>query len=152
MERPVIERLSVTTAVVGLMAAGGNLTELLWDLNWAPHDETAAIHQVLQEVKQYRSSVHVFYKTLSQLEAGKLPFPERRNWIKVDDLVATLTDTVLAFSELQVIADTIDMEDSHEGVDVGPLYKRFDVPINALCSRIRWHNITITMMMTVLRK
>lgn len=146
-----MERLSVTTAMVGLMAVGGNMIELLWDLNWEPHSETAAINQALQEVKQYRSSVHVFYKTLSLLESAQLPFPARGQWIKVNDLVATLTDTVLAFSELQAICETIDAEDQQEGANVVPLLKQCNPQINGLCSRIRWHNLTITLMMTVLK-
>lgn len=146
-----MERLTVTTAIVGLMAVGGGMTELLWDLNWEPHDETAAINAALLEVKQYRSSVHVFYKTLGLLESAQLPFPERRRWIKVDDLVATLTDTVLAFSELQAICEAVDLEDQREGGDAGALLRHYSPQINGLCSRIRWHNLTITMMMTVLK-
>ena len=145
----VTERLTVTTALIGLLAVGGRLIDILWDLDSAPDRESAFLNQALQAVKQCRSSIHVLHKTLSLLESSQLPFPERSAWIRVEHLVAVLTDTVLAFSELQAMCDVIDLE--LETVDYGAVRQQHGPAMATLCTRIRWLNLSCTMMMTVLK-
>lgn len=136
------ERLSVTTAVIGLLAVGGRIMESIWDLDPpATMQRTPALGQALHEVKQCRSTVHLLYKTLSLLEAARLPLAARAAWIAVDDLVATLTDTVLAFSDLQAVCDELD-RDTASGCGQR---------IGALCSRIRWQSLSMNLMMTILK-
>ncbi|KND87020.1 hypothetical protein TOPH_08368 [Tolypocladium ophioglossoides CBS 100239] len=104
------EKLSVTTAIIGLLAVGGRTIDTIWDLNLPATPSTPILVQALQELKQCRSTVHILYKTFSLLESARLPFPERGTWIEVDDLIATLTDTVLAFSELQALCAALDLQ------------------------------------------
>ncbi|KAG5931566.1 hypothetical protein E4U53_001700 [Claviceps sorghi] len=181
------ENLSVTTAIIGLLAVGGKTIDTLWDLNAPANKKSDAVCvQALQEIKQCRSTVHVLYKTLSLLESGQLPYPERGAWIRVDHLVAILTDTVLAMSELQAGCETLSLErlglatppsppaseqrqqrqrhhqqqeekqEEQEqekpphGIGVACASPR-QKTIEGLCSRIRWHNLSMTMMMTILK-
>ncbi|KAK2608831.1 hypothetical protein QQS21_002688 [Conoideocrella luteorostrata] len=157
---PAAERLSVTTAIIGLLAVGGKVIDALWDLN-APANKAAnsGFAQALQEIKQCRSTVHILYKTFYLLESAQLPFPERGTWIAADYLIATLTDTVLALSDLQAICETLALkseglatpppEDAGVGRDASPSPSQ--KTISGLCSRIRWHNLSMTMMMTILK-
>ena len=143
------EKLSVTTAIIGLLAVGGKTLDTLWDLN-TPATKAGAIFTVaLQEVKQCRSTVHILYKTLSLLESAQLPFPERGTWIEADHLIATLTDTVLAISDLQTICETLGMQ--RQRLAKPPPDEGYEKTIGALCSRIRWHNLSMTMMTTILK-
>ncbi|QPH02401.1 hypothetical protein C2857_006610 [Epichloe festucae Fl1] len=153
------ERLSVTTAIIGLLAVGGKIIDNLWDLSTTPNKRSnATFAQALQEVRQCRSTIHVLYKTLSLLESAQLPYPERGTWIKADDLIAVLTDTVLAVSALQAICETLNLgkpglatpppDDADLEIDGGLPSKK---TIEGLCSRIRWHNLSMTMMMTILK-
>lgn len=152
------ERLSVTTAIIGLLAVGGKIIDTLWDLNTPATKSSTIYAQALQEIKQCRSTVHVLYKTFSLLEAAQLSYPERGAWIKADHLIATLTDTVLAMSDLQAICDTLSL--GKQGLATPPpedpaldfeSVSQHKKTIEGLCSRIRWHNLSMTMMMTILK-
>ncbi|KAG6024736.1 hypothetical protein E4U41_001690 [Claviceps citrina] len=158
------ETLSVTTAIIGLLAVGGKTIETLWDLNTPAADRrsNAVFVQALQEIKQCRSTVHVLYRTLSLLELAQLPYPERATWIQADHLIAILTDTVLAMSDLQAICETLGLDkvdlatrppsalkaNDGSGVECASPHKK---TMEALCSRIRWLNLSMTMMMTILK-
>ena len=150
------EKLSVTTAIIGLLAVGGKTIDSLWDLTTPATKSNTIFALALQELKQCRSTVHILYKTLSLLESAQLPFPERGTWIEVDYLIVTLTDTVLAVSELQALCESLILEeqgllspsptkicDSH--------YSSYERIINGLCSRIRWHSLSMAMMTTILK-
>ncbi|KAG6105593.1 hypothetical protein E4U13_007824 [Claviceps humidiphila] len=160
------EKLSVTTAIIGLLAVGGKTIDILWDLNTTSQKKRdAVLVRALHEVKQCRSTVHVLYKTLSLLELAQLPYPERASWIKAEHLVAILTDTVLAMSDLQAKCETLDTshpastakataapspsgKDDETGVECASSPQKV---IQGLCSRIRWHNLSMTMIMTILK-
>ncbi|KHN99707.1 uncharacterized protein MAM_02560 [Metarhizium album ARSEF 1941] len=152
------EELSVTTAIIGLLAVGGKTIDALWDLNTPANKANSIFATALQEIKQCRSTVHILYKTFCLLESAQLPFPERGTWIEADYLIATLTDTVLAVSDMQAICATLNLERQGlatlpaEDVGVDHNYSStHDHNIHALCSRIRWHNLSMTMMMTILK-
>jgi hypothetical protein len=141
--------LTITTAVAGLLAVGGHAVDILWDLNTAPKDLTAPINQALHGVRECRSSIHVLYKTLLSLQASQLAFPERGTWIQVDELLATLTDTVLAFSKLHDLCELLEYEAATSSPEEA--CNRHTKRIRALSARIRFHNLSMTMMMTILK-
>ncbi|POR32771.1 Uncharacterized protein TPAR_07017 [Tolypocladium paradoxum] len=145
------EKLSVTTAIIGLLAVGGRTIDTIWDLNLPSTERTPVLVQALQEVKQCRSTVHILYKTFSLLESARLPFPERGTWIEVDDLIATLTDTVLALSDLQGLCAALDLQ--RQGLAATDALRPcdYDQRIGGLCARIRWQNLSMTMMTTILK-
>jgi hypothetical protein len=151
------EKLSVTTAIIGLLAVGGKTIDALWDLNTPANKANSIFAVALQEIKQCRSTVHILYKTLSLVESAQLPFPERGVWIEADHLIATLTDTVLAVSDLQTLCKTLSLE--RQGIVTPPPENgspdhsppSYERRISGLCSRIRWHNLSMTMMMTILK-
>lgn len=140
----------MTTAIIGLLAVGGKSMEALWDLNSVLRDSTPSIGRTLAEVKQCRSSVHILFKSLSLLESAKLPFPERGGWIELDDLIATLADTVLAFSDLQDLCDAA-AEMLITTTNYDAVAKKYQQRFSNLSARIRWHNLSMTMMMTILK-
>ncbi|KAL7920214.1 hypothetical protein ACQKWADRAFT_166411 [Trichoderma austrokoningii] len=146
---PILEQLCVTTAIIGLLAIGGKTIDSLYEMNTSPGRDTAILNKALQEVKQCRSSVHILYKNFSLLEAGQLPYPDRATWISIDDLVATLADAVLAVSDLQEAIVPIEI--------CGSLSARIASctqhaqKLSSLSARIRWHNLSMNMMMTILK-
>lgn len=147
------ETMDVTTAIIGLLAISGKTVNVLLSLNALSTDRTAQVNHALREVKQCRSSLYVLHKTLSLLQAGALEYPQRGAWIQVDYLVATLTDTALAFSELQTLCDFVEGHELSLGLAPRPVWPwedQFRNGMQALSSRIRWQNLSITMMMTIL--
>lgn len=139
--------LSTTTAITGLLEVGAAAIDILSDLNISPQHDTLVLNALLREVKECRSSVHAFYKTLNLIENGQIPIPARAAWISLDTLVATLTDTVLAFSRLSSLCCAVDEESTRSSPEDAA--KHFEKRIKALCARIRWHNLSIAMMMTI---
>ncbi|KAL6867097.1 hypothetical protein J3F83DRAFT_106567 [Trichoderma novae-zelandiae] len=146
---PILEQLCVTTAIIGLLAIGGKTIDSLYEMNTSPGRDTAILNRALQELKQCRSSVHILYKNFSLLEAGQLPYPDRATWISTDDLIATLTDTVLAVSDLQ---EAIEPIEKCPGLATRvAACAQHAQRLSNLSTRIRWHNLTMNMMMTILK-
>ncbi|RGP58930.1 hypothetical protein FLONG3_11340 [Fusarium longipes] len=139
--------LPTTTAITGLLEVGAAAIDILSDLNISPQHDTIVLNTLLREVKECRSSVHAFYKTLTIVENGQIPIPARAAWISLETLVATLTDTVLAFSRLSSLCCAVDEESTRSSPEEAA--KQFEKRIRALCARIRWHNLSIAMMMTI---
>lgn len=147
-----MERLSINTAIIGILAVGSRLGECLCDLDADPGDESALLDLAVQEVKQCRSSIKLLHKTLCQAESAQLPYPERAAWIQVDHVVAILTDIALALSDFQVTCEML-VQGSEAQAQIPPASVREQCVehIRALCSRLRWHNLSIAMLMTVLK-
>ncbi|KAG8665440.1 hypothetical protein FPOAC2_10511 [Fusarium poae] len=139
--------LPTTTAITGLLEVGAAAIDILSDLNISPQHDTLVLNALVREVKECRSSVHAFYKTLNLIENGQIPIPARAAWISLETLVATLTDTVLAFSRLSSLCCAVDEESTRSSPEDAA--KHFEKRIRALCARIRWHNLSIAMMMTI---
>ncbi|KPM42638.1 hypothetical protein AK830_g3919 [Neonectria ditissima] len=143
-----MDGLPATAAIAGLLAVSGIAIDMLWDLNTSPKSHTAVLNLALREVKESRSSIHALTKTLSLLESRQVPFPARAAWIDVDQLVATLTDAVLAFSKLFALCSAIEADAARSGPEEATA--RYEKRMRALCARIRWHNLSIAMMMTII--
>ncbi|KJZ76433.1 hypothetical protein HIM_04162 [Hirsutella minnesotensis 3608] len=142
------ERLSVTTAIIGIVTLP--VMEKIADLNIPTNAHTPALNHALLEIKQCRATVHLLYKTFSAFEAGRLPYPERAAWISVDDLIALLTDTVLSLSDVQAICEELDAQ-RRSGAQVDQeTSASVDQKMDALCSRIRWLSLSINIMNTIL--
>jgi hypothetical protein len=149
-----METLTVNTALIGILAVGARISDALWDLEATPGDETALLDLAVQEVKQCRSSIKLLHKTLCLAESHQLPYPERAAWIQADHIIVILTDMALALSDLQTTCEVhLQGSSAHEaGSDVGSSVREHYVQsIRALCSRVRWHNLSIAMLMTVLK-
>lgn len=142
-----MDRLPVPVAITGLLSVAGSAIDMLWDLNIAPLTTTAVINLALRELKECRSSIQALHKLLCLLDTGATPFPERAAWIGVDEVVATLTDAILSFSRLYALCCTI--EDAAVTAGAEELSRRYEKRLKALCARIRWHNLSIAMMMTI---
>jgi hypothetical protein len=145
-----MERLSVDTAIIGILAVAARLSESLWDLDAAPGDESALLDLAVQEVKQCRSSIKLLHKTLVLAESAQLPYPARAAWVRVDHLVAILTDIALALHDFQVACEVL-MQGSDQSQIQPSVRQQCVNHIRALCSRLRWHNLSIAMLMTALK-
>ncbi|KAF4968419.1 hypothetical protein FSARC_4216 [Fusarium sarcochroum] len=144
---PAVVGLPTTTAITGLLDVGAAAIDILSDLNISPQHDTVVLNLFLREVKECRSSIHAFYKTLNLIENAQIPFPARAGWISLDTLVATLTDTVLAFSRVFSLCCALDEEAARSSPEDAA--KHFEKRIKSLCARVRWHNLSIAMMMTI---
>ncbi|KAI5465343.1 hypothetical protein BGZ63DRAFT_399818 [Mariannaea sp. PMI_226] len=143
-----MDDLSGTTAITGLLAVSGIVIDILWDLNTSPKFTTAVLNLALREVKECRSSISALTKALALLETRQIPFPARATWIDLDQLVATLTDIVLAFSKLYALTLSIEIEANRSSP--AEASRKYEKRLRALCARLKWHNLSIAMMMTII--
>ncbi|KAH6898165.1 hypothetical protein B0T10DRAFT_100602 [Thelonectria olida] len=143
-----MDGLPATAAIAGLLAVSGIVIDILWDLNSSPKHDTAVLNLALREVKECRSSINALTKALALLQSRQVPFPDRASWIDVDELVATLTDTVLAFSKLYALACSIEAEAARSSPAAAG--RKYEKRLRALCARLKWHNLSIAMMMTII--
>ncbi|RCI15346.1 hypothetical protein L249_6544 [Ophiocordyceps polyrhachis-furcata BCC 54312] len=152
-----VERLSAATAMVGLVADGGRISETMMMMT---SSSSPALTRALLEMKQCRSTVQVLFKALCQLEAGRLPFPERASWIAVEDVVASLTDCVLAVVELQAVLLGGEQKRRRTSLEGGGLkleereeqeQDEEEEEVDALCLRIHWQLVSMTLMASILK-
>lgn len=93
-----MDGLSVVASVVGILAASGKIVEILGPVISSLKDATTSASAIYGEVNSTRVILSALQTLLDDLESS----PEnRRELIQVDQLLATLTDGTLIFSELE---------------------------------------------------
>ncbi|KAL2213035.1 hypothetical protein CC79DRAFT_3949 [Sarocladium strictum] len=146
-----MDKITVTTAVIGLLAVSRKVTNSYWDVDGITRDSTSTFNLALKEVKQCRSTITLFYNTLALVETGELPFPERAAWVGIDPIATILTDLVLAFGELDTICAAISERLKLPGVTMSNLSNQYGQRITSLSNRIRWQSISMTTVITILK-
>ncbi|KAH8176607.1 hypothetical protein LIA77_05025 [Sarocladium implicatum] len=146
-----MDKITVTTAVIGLLAVSRKMTDSYWDVDGITRDSTSAFNIALKEVKQCRSTITLLYNTLALVETGELPFPDRASSVGIDPIIAILTDLILAFSELDTICAAISERLKLPGVTMAALAGQYNQRITSLSSRIRWQSISMTTIINVLK-
>ncbi|ORY08220.1 hypothetical protein BCR34DRAFT_570096 [Clohesyomyces aquaticus] len=95
-----MDPLSVTASIVGILAAAGKIAESLRVVISTAKEAPWVITALLAEVNDVHAVVSSLQTLLSDLQSAP---PRRAALIQLDRLIATLTDTVLTFSELEAI-------------------------------------------------
>jgi hypothetical protein len=95
-----MDPLSVIASVVGLLTAAKTVTSILSTIKSSISDTPHLIDSILSEVKEVEISLSAVHRFL--LDIRKAP-TQRRAMIQLDHLVATLTESVLTFSELEAL-------------------------------------------------
>jgi hypothetical protein len=95
-----MDPLSVLASVAGLLMAAGSVSSTLITIGASLKDVPQSVNQVVSEVNDIRTSLSAVQKFLLGLAAA----PRHRiAMIQLDQLVATLTEAVLTFSELEAL-------------------------------------------------
>jgi hypothetical protein len=95
-----MDPLSVIASVAGLLAAAGKVASILSKVKSSIGDASQFLDQLLSQINELESSLSAVSKFLARISSA----PRRRiSMIQVDQLVATLTEAVLTFSELEAL-------------------------------------------------
>lgn len=95
-----MDPLSVTASVVGLRTAAQQVAAILCKVRSGIVDAPRLADQLLSQVKELEICLSSLHKLLARIKSA----PTRRiSMIQVDQLVATLTEAVLTFSELDAL-------------------------------------------------
>lgn len=95
-----MDPLSVTASIVGLLAAAGKVGETLTPVVSNFKDAPRAIDSVAAEVQDFRTILSSLQQFLLNLGSAS---PRRVALIQLDQVIVTLTDSVLTFSELEAV-------------------------------------------------
>lgn len=112
--------LSVSTAIIGLLAASNRTFHDVQDINFAPRTLTASLQRLLNVLKSFKLTVQLLYKWLRRFETGALPLPDRAALVEVDALIVILGEAVAAVSE----AGTLLVDVVREAITGGEVPRR----------------------------
>lgn len=113
-----MDPLSISASVIGLLTAAEKVSSALQIITTNIKDAPRLARSVLLEVNQLRFALNSLHGFLQ----GIVSAPRRRlALIQLDQLIVTLTELVLSFSELEAIVAKL---------DVGPNLKAW--------SRVKW--------------
>ena len=138
--------LETAAAIIGILAAAGKVAETLGPYISAFKDVTKNIAAVLSEVNSSRVTLSALHKYLDNLNACSR---SRRELIQVDQLIATLTDGVLLFSELEALVLSFVGPDSRCRSRIQWAWN--DDKIASLVLRMQNFKTSITVMLNILQ-
>jgi hypothetical protein len=93
-----MEPLSVAASIVGILAAAGKVAEVLGPVVTSLKEPSKTATAIYAEVSSAKIILSALQTLLDDLEQAPR---RRRELIQVDQLIATLTDGVLIFNELE---------------------------------------------------
>src|SRR4051812_28876466 len=103
-----MDPLSVTSSIVGILAAAGKVAEIVEPYISSTKDAHKIAISVYSEVNRIRAVLHSLQNFLTSL-SNPSASPARAGLIQVDQLVVTFTDGVLIFSELETMLGPLKM-------------------------------------------
>ena len=98
-----MDPLSVTVSVLGLIAAAGKVAFVLSQIKASMPDAPSSIEQTLLHIKELHACFAAVHKFIVGASPVTPALQRRLSMIEVDQLVATLTESVLTFSELEAL-------------------------------------------------
>jgi hypothetical protein len=97
-----MDPLSVAASIVGILAAAGKVSELLQAVIFTAKDAPQVVNALLCEVKEVQAALWSLQILLDDLSTSP---PRRTALIQLDQLIATLTEAVLTFKQLESILE-----------------------------------------------
>ncbi len=142
-----MDPLSVAASVVGLLAAGGKVTTLLFTVITKCKDSPTLARSILFEVADISAALGHLQDFLGDRTKAT---SERGNLILLDQLLTTLTGCVTTYSDLQFILTGLNISE-----DVGTFdrikWMRQESRLNTLVQRLQSHKSSLTLMLTIIQ-
>ncbi|KAI0505200.1 hypothetical protein F5B22DRAFT_533052 [Xylaria bambusicola] len=142
-----MDPLSVAASIVGLLAAGGKVTSLLFTVISKCQDSPALARGILFEVADISAALGQLQDYLSnRLKANS----ERGNLIMLDQLLTTLTGCVTTYSDIQFILTGLNINEDMRTFD-RIRWMREESRLNTLVQRLQSHKSSLTLMLTIVQ-
>ncbi|KAH7064140.1 hypothetical protein BKA63DRAFT_179339 [Paraphoma chrysanthemicola] len=140
--------LEASAAIIGILAAAGQVAKALEPVLSAFVHAPEHAHTILTEVKHTRTIL----SGLQSLFNDFVTSPRRRKeLIRIDALVAALTDGVLLFSELEALIDQLGQVEPKATIRIRTLWARHKSELDALVSRLLSFKISINLILSILQ-
>ncbi|KAI0430749.1 hypothetical protein F5Y09DRAFT_306787 [Xylaria sp. FL1042] len=142
-----MDPLSVAASVVGLLAAGGKVTSLLFTVITKCKDSPNLARSILFEVADVSAVLGQLQDFLiDRTKAAS----ERGNLILLEQLLITLTGCVTTYSDIQFILTSLNISE-----DMGTFdrikWTRQEDKLNTLVQRLQCHKSSLTLMLNIIQ-
>lgn len=138
--------LSVAASIIGIIAAAGKVAEILKPLVSSVKDTSKTARDIYAEVNSSRTILSALQKLFDDL--NKTP-RRRRELIQIDQLIATLTDGTLIFSELEPLVVQLGTSNERLRKRIQWAFKRDQ--LDAFVSRMERFKTSISVMLSILQ-
>ncbi|KAH7072537.1 hypothetical protein FB567DRAFT_538348 [Paraphoma chrysanthemicola] len=138
--------LETAAAIIGILAAAGTVAQILAPAITSFGDATKNAAAVLTEVNHMRIILSALQGYLEDLSTSS---PHRKELIQLDQLVATLTDGVLLFDELETLVKRLSKSKDGNVSRLG--WARNDSKFASIKSRMQCFKSSITIMLNILQ-
>ncbi|KAH7346055.1 hypothetical protein BKA66DRAFT_505879 [Pyrenochaeta sp. MPI-SDFR-AT-0127] len=140
--------LEVSAAIIGILAAVGKVAETLGPIVSAYVHAPQHAQTIVTEIKHTRTILSGLQSLFDNLDTS----PHRRKeLIQIDALVATFTDGVLLFAELEALVDQLGHADPKDSVRIRTQWAKHKNDLGALVSRLLSFKITINLILNILQ-
>ncbi|KAL6705198.1 hypothetical protein ACN47E_007158 [Coniothyrium glycines] len=144
-----MDPLSVTASIVGILAAAGKIAELLHGTISTAKDAPRVVISLACEVQEVRTALSSLQILLADLSSSQT---HRAALIQIDQLIVTLTDSVLTFSELETaIAPYIALQGAKVPLRARLKWVRAEDSCLKIVDRLQRHKATICLMLNILQ-
>lgn len=144
-----MDPLSVTASIVGILAAAGKLTELLHGIISTAKDAPQVVTALLCETRDVQAALSSLQSLLVDLSASP---PRRTALIQIDQLIVTLTESVLTFSELEAIITPLAALTAPKfTIRTRLRWTRAEGNCTKIVERLQRHKASISLMLNILQ-
>jgi hypothetical protein len=142
-----MDPLSVGSAVVGLLAAGGKLTTCLFDIANKINEAPSLAQSLLWEVADISAALGHIQKYVLGTKAIT---SERGALILLEHVFTSLTGCVATYSDLQTILDGLNI-DPGMGLFDRIKWVRQESSLQTSLQRLQSHKLSLTLMLTIVQ-
>jgi hypothetical protein len=134
-------------SVVGLLATAGQVTSVLSIVKSSIKDAPRSMDHTISEVKAVEISLSAIQKFLLGLSSAPR---QRITMIEVDQLLATLTEAVLTFSELEALVKPLAMDSESSMIErIRWCWKEDDV--SRIMRRLERHKSSLSLTLNIVQ-
>jgi hypothetical protein len=142
-----MDPLSVMASVIGLMTAARSVSSVLLVVKSSMKDAPQMVNHILSEIKEVEISLSAIQKFLMGITSA----PRRRiALIQLDQLIATLTEAVLTFSELEAIVTPLASKSNAPALERLRWALKED-KISSIMQRLQRHKSSLSLMLNIVQ-
>ena len=142
-----MDPLSVTAAIVGLLGAGAKISSSLWSFIDSVKDAPSLARDLLNEVDDIRSCL---IQLQSLILDTNLETRSRPALIMADHVVITLTSSVMNFSKLEKIVDSVVVINETMNARRRVRWARKEQKMRVILNRLQNSKTSLSLMLNIL--
>lgn len=144
-----MDPLSVTASIVGILAAAGKISELLHFVVSTAKEAPGVVTALIVEINDVRAAVQSLQGLLEDIPLAP---PRRTALIQLDQLIVTLTESVLTFSELEsIVAPLVVPKGETFTLRARLKWTRVESNCTRIVEKLQRHKTSISLMLNILQ-